>query len=86
MQEINPYEQNSLIYFDSKRRIGENESNICELIRNDSIDQFIEYANQSNFLLSSTVPSSIFETNHFLLQNEPSLIEYAAFFGSIQFF
>lgn len=33
-----------------------------------------------------TIKPSIFESNDYLLKNEPSLIEYAAFFGSFQIF
>ena len=74
--------------FEEKRKIGENDDYICELIRNDSIDEFVIYVNQTNLSLSkTTIKPSIFETNSFLLKNkETSLIEYAAFFGSIQIF
>ena len=57
------------------------------MIRADSIDDFIIYVNRYNISLSSTINSSIFETNSFLLKNKKTtLIEYAAFFGSIQIF
>ena len=72
--------------FDQKRDIGENDSYICELIRNDSVKEFITYVNQANINLSSKINSSIFETNPILIENEPTLIEYSAFFGSIQIF
>ena len=72
--------------FDQKRKIGENDSYICTLIRNDSIEDFIAYSNKQNFPLSSTcIPLSIFETNSFLIQHEKiTLIEYATFYGSYQ--
>lgn len=72
--------------FEKKRKEGENDSYICTLIRNDFIDDFIIYVNQTNICLTAKVPISIFETNQFLLQQPPTLIEYAAFFGSTQIF
>ena len=73
--------------FDEKRQKGENESYICELIREDSVEEFISYMSKTDLSFSSFIPHSIFETNSFLLSNEKtSLIEYAAFFGSIQIF
>ncbi|KAK8895263.1 hypothetical protein M9Y10_023705 [Tritrichomonas musculus] len=70
--------------FKEKRKIGENGSYICELIRQDSIEEFVSYVTRTNYSINSQVPHSIFETNSFLVKNDPSLIEYAAFFGSIQ--
>lgn len=70
--------------FEEKRLKGENETYICELIRNDSIEQFIEYVSRTNFPLSKKLNHSIFETNHFLIKNQPTPIEYAAFYGSVQ--
>lgn len=71
--------------FEEKRQIGENESYICELIRKDSIQEFVSYISMSNIPLSSIIKPSIFETNQFLIEKQDvSLIEYAAFFGSMQ--
>ena len=72
--------------FDEKRKIGENDSYICSLIRDDIIIDFIVYITQTNYPLKNSVPQSIFETNTFLNKKNVSLIEYAAFFGSIQIF
>ena len=72
--------------FEECRNIGENDSMICELIRNDKVEDFIALVNRKNYSLSSTINSSIFETNPFLILKKPTLIEYAAFFGSIQIF
>ena len=98
--------------FEERRRIGENENYICELIRKDSIDEFIEYINKTNYKIKqerqpsdfrmvyyldemypdiyspcATIDRSFFETNQFLLdKNILSLIEYAAFYGSVQIF
>ena len=74
--------------FEEKRQKGENDSYICSLIRDDLINEFIFYINRINLPLSSKIEDSIFETNSFLLKNkgQTTLIEYAAFFGSIQIF
>ena len=69
-----------------KCRIGENETHICHLIRNDKIQEFVIYINQNNISLSSIIHQSIFETNPFLRKRKTTLIEYASFFGSIQIF
>ena len=73
-------------YFQEKRKIGENEQYICQLIRDDMIDEFISHVNQNEIDLSMTIGPSIFETNSFLICKTVSLIEYSAFFGSIQIF
>ncbi|KAK8847126.1 hypothetical protein M9Y10_019707 [Tritrichomonas musculus] len=72
--------------YEEKRLKGENDTYICEMIRNDSIDEFVEYMTRANISLSSQIEESIFETNAFLNENNPTLIEYAAFYGSIQIF
>lgn len=77
---------NYLDRFDEKRRIGENDWHLCELIRHDFIEEFVTYVNQTNLSLSRTIIKySIFETNSFLIKNKnTTLIEYAAFCGSFQ--
>lgn len=73
--------------FEQKRNIGENDSYICKLIRNDSVQEFITYINKKNISVDSYINESIFETNLFLLEHKKtSLIEYASYFGSIQIF
>ena len=72
--------------FNTKRKIGENDHQICELIRKDDIVEFIVFINKMNLSLSNSIKPSEYETNSFLLKNTPSLIEYAAFFGSIRIF
>ena len=72
--------------FEEKRKIGENDSFLFQLIRKDMIDEFISYVNKNEYRLKSTVKPSIYETNLLLLDKNPTLIEYAAFFGSIQVF
>lgn len=73
------------IQFEKNRHEGENENEICRLIRNDSLDDFISYVNVQK-ISDKKIPFSIFESNQYLLKNEPSLIEYAAFFGSLKIF
>ena len=85
-QKLKSFDSDIFNDFDEKRKIGENDSYICQLIREDSIDEFIIYVNKTNYNLASKVNESIFETNDFLINNTPTLIEYAAFFGSIQVF
>ena len=80
--------ENSDIFtnFDSNRHQGENGSYICSLIRQDSVAEFVKYINQANIDLSSEIKYSVFETNRFLIKKMPTLIQYAAFFGSIRIF
>lgn len=70
--------------YEEKRHKGENDSCLCEIIRNDDIDEFIIYYSKTNFSLSKTIEPSIYETNSFLEDKNPTLIEYSTFFGSIQ--
>ena len=73
--------------FAEKRKTGENDLFICELIRNDSVEEFIAFINKNNISLNTKIEPSIYETNPFLINNkEQSLIEYAAFFGSFEIF
>ncbi|KAK8897693.1 hypothetical protein M9Y10_015658 [Tritrichomonas musculus] len=72
--------------FYEKRKIGANDDNISRFIQQDSIDDFITYVNKNICPLNSTIEPTIYETNPFLNDKEMTLIEYAAFFGSIQIF
>ena len=73
--------------YEEKRQEGENDLYICSLIRQDSVEEFISLINRYNISNSSIIPPSIFETNSFLIENKnTTLIEYSAFFGSIQIF
>lgn len=78
------YSKDEMSLFYKNRKIGENDSTICTIIRNDSIESFVSYVTQTNYPLSGKIPTSLFETNDFLIQKEPLLIEYASFYGSIQ--
>ncbi|KAK8839663.1 hypothetical protein M9Y10_032033 [Tritrichomonas musculus] len=77
--------------FYSKRKIGENDNKLCELIRQKKTKDFIAYVNLNNIPLESYIEESIFETNSFFIFDENNeskeikkvrLIEYAAFFES----
>ncbi|KAK8844438.1 hypothetical protein M9Y10_024296 [Tritrichomonas musculus] len=83
-EELSKYNINNLINLKNKRQKGENDSYICSLIQNDCIEEFVAYHQQSNISLNDHIEQSTFETNPFLIKNKPTLIEYAAFFGSIQ--
>lgn len=72
--------------FEEKRLIGENEAYYCELIRKDSIREFSNHFIHSQLSVNHKIKPSIFETNSFLINAEPTLIEYAAFHGSIKIF
>lgn len=72
--------------FNQKRRKGENDDFLCELIRNDSIEEFIVYVNTKNYPLNSKIKVSVYETNPVLMKDEINLIKYAAFYGSVQIF
>ena len=73
--------------YEEKQRIGENDDPISQMIREDSIEEFITYVNKNEYPLNSYIKKSNFETNDFLIKhNETRLIEYAAFFGSTQIF
>ncbi|KAK8883930.1 hypothetical protein M9Y10_043032 [Tritrichomonas musculus] len=73
--------------YEEKRQKGENDLYVCSLIREDSVVEFITYLNRQNISPSSEISPSIFETNPYLIDNKhTTLIEYSAFFGSIQIF
>lgn len=72
--------------FENKRRIGENDSNVCHYIRKNNADEFSAYVKKVNLSYSMQTHSSIFETNSFLFKRNPTLIEYAAFVGSTNIF
>lgn len=81
--------------FYENRIIGENDALVCKLIRDDLVNEFIEYIMQNRISVNSIIEPSIYETNSFLIQKKInsngissgiSLINYAAFFGSIKIF
>ncbi|KAK8897626.1 hypothetical protein M9Y10_015588 [Tritrichomonas musculus] len=82
--EIKQKYDDELETFIEKCRIGENDSYLCSLIREDSVEEFISYINRSNISTSIEILPSIFETNLFLMNRETTMIEYATFYGSTQ--
>ena len=75
--------EEQLISFEEKCLKGENHTHIFSLIRDDLINDFVEYITRTGTSLNSEIIPSIFETNPFLLnQEKTTLIEYAAFCGS----
>ena len=84
MKFVNEFSKKLPNDFMKNRKIGQNENHICKLIREDLIDEFISYVNQHNYPLNSNIEKSIYETNSLLTKNNPTLIEYASFFGSVQ--
>lgn len=73
--------------FYEKRKSGENDSFICEVIRKDSVTEFKSFVAKNKISHNEKIKESIYETNSFLLKNSDiSLIEYAAFFGSVKIF
>lgn len=86
-KEIHEFIQNGFEVFENNRKIGENDLYVCNLIRNDLVEDFIAYTTKSCMNLSSNINrKSIFETNSFLMERTPTLTEYATYFGSIQIF
>lgn len=72
--------------FNQQRKVGQNEAIICKLIREDSLNDFISYVSKNRIKFNASIDFSIFETNKFLYDKQPTIIEYTAFFGSIQIF
>ena len=78
--------------FYEKRKEGENDNLISEMIRKDMIAEFVAYVTRNEISLDAKIQPSIYETNSFLLEKQTesnqnqslTLIEYAAFFGSIK--
>ena len=71
--------------FNYLRKIGENESYLSEMIRNDSVDDQIAYVNRIYTSLNSKIYPSIYETNLFLIKNPDgiTLIEYSMYIFQI---
>lgn len=67
------------------RSEGMNESELAIIIRNDDIDSFQSYVSKLNFNLNGNIPKSKYEIS-FYLKSSTSLIEYAAFYGSLKIF
>lgn len=81
--------------FEELRLKGENEDQLCEIIRKDDLNEFIRFVEQESIPLDFKIEASIYETNSCLNYKEENLFsfdttkrltEYAAFFGSIQIY
>lgn len=76
--------------FKQKRRIGENDSQICAVIRNDSLDEFLGLVKKNKYSLNREIDDSIYETNLFFIKWAqyalPSFMQYAAYFGAKKIF
>lgn len=75
--------------FKKKRKVGHSEWEVARIIRNDSIDEFQNFFSQSNMNLTEKVPPTIFESDEVVNSKftpMPTLIEYAAFFNSVNIF
>ncbi|KAK8896655.1 hypothetical protein M9Y10_014568 [Tritrichomonas musculus] len=70
--------------FYDKRKEGENDNYLCELIRRNRVKEFGVYVNRNNISLDTCIEKSIFETNPLLNDSKIHLIEYASFYGSIE--
>lgn len=56
--------------FYEKRKNGENDQEICQIIQKDLIEQFIIYVNKNLYSLKSTIDDSIYETNLFFIKKQ----------------
>lgn len=73
--------------YEQKRQIGENEYEVCQIVRKDSVDELISFSKRENLHPSKIkFPLSKYETNSFLNKKGATLIEYTAYFGSINIF
>ena len=73
---------------DEYRFHGQNEDEIATIIRNDKVKSLNKALRFDDSILNSTIRSSRYETFDFIesFGKKPSLIEYAAFFGSVNSF
>ncbi|OHT03725.1 hypothetical protein TRFO_06557 [Tritrichomonas foetus] len=71
--------------FKRKRELNHSDEKIAELIREDNVEEFIEYISQTNKSIDDKLTKSTFESNWFIFNN-PTLYEYAAFFQSMKIF
>ena len=74
------YKENNCEEFIKKRKIGSNNDLISKIIQNDSIEEFIIFINKRNYSLNSLIRKTLLKNKNI------SLIQYAAFYGSIQIF
>lgn len=69
---------------DLKNSIGNNPNELAKILANDEITAFKPYF-KKGFKINQRIPPSILECNEILL-NEPTLVQYAAYYGSMNCF
>ena len=60
--------------FYEKRKKGENDTELCEMIRKCKIKEFVMYINQCNISPNAKIQPSIYETNPFLIKKQVHLL------------
>lgn len=83
---ISDEERSILQKFKSIRNLGFNENRIAEVIRKDDFNGLQKILSQTNLSYESTIQKSFFERCNFVNDNSTTLLEYAAFCGSINVF
>lgn len=92
IDEIAPFESEEFIQsikdnlledYQKFRKYGESHFQLCQFVRNNQVDEFSSYLKQNNYDVNIFLNRSLFDTNSFLLKDEPTLIEYAFFYGSV---
>lgn len=68
------------------RREGKNRQQVCDIIRNDHLDELQNLLATTTLNLNDPIKPSLFERFEMVNQKDVSFIEYAAFFGSINIF
>lgn len=88
LNELHRYRRGSENNYEEKRRIGQNEELGAELIREDKLEEFINFLKEYGIPLKEyDLPCSPFDTNYLMRKRkQTSLLEYAAFFGSLRTF
>lgn len=83
---IKKFDKNILSTIEEKLRLGENDTEICTIIRKDLIQDFVVYMNLTNSN-NSLIKKSLFETNSLLNERKKvTYFEYSAFHGSLKIF
>lgn len=60
--------------FERNRQQFENDSYICSLIREDLVEDFIQYVNKNSISLESEINPSIFDANSMFIEKDPTLM------------
>ena len=70
----------SVEIFEAKVKEGVNDLPVCNIIRQDSIQDFVSYVNRTNLSLTTEIQADFYESNSLLIEKKASLIEYAIFY------